>query len=284
MLPVTTVRVTSLSLLLSASLAAAQPATVFDARGLSWEERCTVEALQGIVNRSGPRLYLDFGNPWSQKWLDIYSERNGLRYERLQGLPELLGRFSSEIKGLVVYDPDVDGSRYVAMTLAGLDDLLPVAPEVVEGRSPGFCASAQWPGCDFTTAREVDLRNWRRAANPELQIVPGEGMAMTEGNQQPGQDWSFASYGPLTVDLDKYPVLQVEVGSLEGDGAGWLIKLTRDRNGDGMISGGEDDLCLAVERGPGVKSYDIAKLAGVSGVQRFSHIQLHDAKLVMQLQ
>lgn len=275
--PATTVRVTSLSLLLTASLATAQPATVFDARGLSWEERCTVEALQGIVNRSGPRLYLDYGNPWSQKWLDVYSERNGLRYERLQGLPELLQRFSPDIKGLVVYDPDVDGSRYVAVTMAGLDAIIPVAPEVLEGRSPGFSASAEWPGCDFTTAGEVDLRNWRRAANPELEIVPGEGMAMTEGNQQPGQDWSFASYGPLTVDLDRYPVLEVEVGSLEGEGAGWLIKLTWDRNGDGMVSGGEDDLCLDGERGPGAKRWDIAKLAGISGVQRFSHIQLHVA-------
>lgn len=120
---------------------AADPApttVVFDVTGLTWDELVTAESLQGLVNRRGPRLYLDHGEKADRRWLDIYAERAGLRYERAETLPDLLRRFRSATKGVVVYDTEVDGSRYVAVTIAGVEGLLPVSSAVLDGASPGI--------------------------------------------------------------------------------------------------------------------------------------------------
>ncbi len=115
-----------------------RPTVVFDLKGLTWDELCSAEALQGLVNRRGPRLYLDHGEKADRRWLEIYAERAGLRYERVGSLPDLLRRFRSDARGARVYDPDVDGSRYVAVTLAGLDRLLPVSSAMLDGTSPAM--------------------------------------------------------------------------------------------------------------------------------------------------
>ncbi len=266
-----------MSALLAGLTATAQPSLVFDARALSWEERCTAEALQGLANRDGARLYLDLGNGWDQKWLDIYAERNALQYERLAGLRRLLERFRDLPQGLVVYDPALDGSRYVALTLAGVEDLLPVTEDLLTGAAPSLRGDEDWAGMDFARAREADMAAWRLAAGPVLKLTPGRGLLMQEGNPEPGNDWSFMSYGPIAVDLARYPFLEVEVADVEGEGAGWAIKLTWDRNADGSIGGHDDDLVLPVQRAGGVQRWDIAELAGLIGRHVFSHIQLHVA-------
>lgn len=160
--------------LLESVLAGPPPsAVVFDARRLSWEERCTVESLQGIVNRKGPRLYLHYGTPMDQRWLDIYAERYGFRWEWEGDLSRLLDRFRSEMSGVVLYDPQVDGSRYVAITLSGVENLLPVCPNVMEGLDwpvkrdlrglfPDSVAAYEWalkevmPHCHRRLAHAVD--------------------------------------------------------------------------------------------------------------------------------
>jgi hypothetical protein len=262
---------------LAVAAAHAAPAVVFDARTLDWEERCTVEALQGLVNRTGPRLYLDNGQRFEQQWLDIYAERAGLKYEKVTGLRTLLERFGRETKGVAVYDPMLDASRYVALTLAGVDDLIPVCPAVLAGRSPGMMPSGDWPGVDFTADDPAQVLSWRRAANPTLTLTPGNGLLMQEGNPDPKSPWSFISTGPVTVDLGRYPILEVNVSSVEGPGAGWMIKLTWDRNGDGQISGGEDDLCLPLQNRPGIQRWNIAELGGVRARHTFALVQLHIA-------
>jgi len=261
---------------LGLALPGAQTALVVDARGLNWDSRCTLEALQGLVNRRGPVLYLDYGNPWDKPWLDIYRQRNGIGYERLSGFREALVRFGGAAKGLVVYDPSVDGSRCVALSLAGVDDLLPVAPGLLEGRAAELLSGEDWPGFDFAAAPAEEAANWRLAV-ARLEPAAGQGFWLTEANPNPGEDWGFMSYGPVTIDLDRYPLLEVEVASLEGTGAGWAVKLTWDRNGDGQIAGGEDDLCLPVQSQGGVRRWDIRELSGLSGQCTFALIQLHVA-------
>ncbi len=94
-----------------------RPTVVFDITGLTWDELCTAEALQGLVNRRGPRLYLDHGEKADRRWLDIYADRAGLRCEKVASLPDLLRRFRSDTRGVCVYDSDLDGSRYVAIEM-----------------------------------------------------------------------------------------------------------------------------------------------------------------------
>ena len=265
------------ALALMAIAAVAEPSVMFDARALTWDERCTVEALQGLVNRGGPRLYLDYGFSWDGKWIDIYAERNGIKYQRHSGLRALLQRYGAAAKGLVVYDPGVDGCRYVAMTMAGVEDLLPVCPALLAGDSPNLRAANDWPGADFAQADEAYLNYWLRAAGPGLSLQPGEGLRMQEGNDQPGNDWSFISHGPVTVDLAKFPFLEVDIADLKGEDAGWAIKLTWDRDDSGYVGGGQDDLCLPRSSQTGVHRYDIAELAGLRTRHTFHKIQLHVA-------
>ncbi len=258
-----------------AAIPAAQPAVVFDARSLTWDERCTVEALQGLVNRRGARLYLNFGYPWDRKWLEVSRERNGLRYEEVHSLSALLKRFARAARGLVVYDPALDGSRYVALTAAGVDNLLPVTEAMLEGRSPALRSGENWPGVDF--AAEPDALDLIRShAGAQATLIPGRGLEVQQTNADPDQAWGFVTLGPVTVDLGRYPFLEVAVASVEPKGARWGIKLTWDRNGDGQMWGPGDDLVLPTENlPPGTHRWNVADLAGIHGPHTFYRIQLH---------
>ncbi|MCO5051638.1 MAG: hypothetical protein M9920_04985 [Verrucomicrobiae bacterium] len=99
-----------------------------------WETMHAVAALQGLVNRDAPRLYLlycaDFGVETDQFWLDWLQNEDGwlksTRVVPLASLEAAVRTFSSQLKGAVVYDPAVPATSCLASTVAGCDDLLPV--------------------------------------------------------------------------------------------------------------------------------------------------------------
>lgn len=105
---------------------------VFDAASLPEESRMAAAALQGIVNRTRPRLYvINPTNPAGQDevWLRYMQERGYTgREERLMGLANLVTRFRSEVTGAIVIDPELPGSINAAFMLAGLLNALPVSP------------------------------------------------------------------------------------------------------------------------------------------------------------
>lgn len=116
-----------------AQAAVPTPLLVVDVEALSIEEQLSFAALQGIVNRDGPTLYLvglrsaqDFDvDPSAEVWLN---DVVGLAVERVSP-HEALTRLLPETAGLVVWDPAVPyESQDVATTIAGLDDLVPVDP------------------------------------------------------------------------------------------------------------------------------------------------------------
>ena len=112
------------------SLDLSQPEKV----AVAWDTMHALAALQGIVNRDTPRLYLfycaEFGVETDQFWLDwLRGEDGWLRQTKLVPLTSLeqaVSEFRNEIKGLVVYDPAVPATACLASTAAGCDDLLPV--------------------------------------------------------------------------------------------------------------------------------------------------------------
>jgi len=99
-----------------------------------WETMHALGALQGLVNRDSPRLYLlycaEFGVETDQFWLDwLRGEDGWLRDSRLVPLDSLeaaVRTFQKELKGAVVYDPAVPATAAVASTAAGCLGLLPV--------------------------------------------------------------------------------------------------------------------------------------------------------------
>lgn len=116
---------------------------VVDVEELSVEEQLTFAALQGIVNRDTPTLYLvglrsaqDFDvDPSAEAWLKDAVDLTTKRVEPDEALRVLLPR----AEGLVIWDPAVPyESQDVATTIAGQDDLVPVDPETAERYTADF--------------------------------------------------------------------------------------------------------------------------------------------------
>ena len=122
---------------------------VVDVEASSLEQQLSFAALQGIVNRDAPTLYLvglksaqDFAvDPSAEVWLRDAVDLPTKRVNPDEALQQLLPR----TKGLVVWDPAVPAeSQDVATTIAGQEDLVPVAPAEAERLSgPGFDAKIQ---------------------------------------------------------------------------------------------------------------------------------------------
>ncbi len=105
---------------------------VLDVSRESADVRALATALQGIVNRRSPRLYLiNPTNPpgYDEMWLQYVKDKGYTgREERLPSVEAALKRFGSAIRGAVVWDPELPGSRHAAWMLAGLKDALPASP------------------------------------------------------------------------------------------------------------------------------------------------------------
>lgn len=112
---------------------AKDPARLRDA----WDHVHAVAALQGIVNRSRPALFLravrhpESGNirldDW---WLErLRADGAWLADRPVEDAPDidaLIWRYRAFIKGVVVYDESVPATSNVASTVAGVNDFLPV--------------------------------------------------------------------------------------------------------------------------------------------------------------
>ena len=105
----------------------------------SWDEAHLVAALQGLVNRKGPRLYLYFVSQWGVRadrfWLEALSHPlpdgssgwlEGTEITEIDSLAKLLDQFREDYQGVVVYDERVPATSNLASTIAGVEDLLPV--------------------------------------------------------------------------------------------------------------------------------------------------------------
>jgi hypothetical protein len=103
---------------------------VADVRQLPLDVKFLLTSLQGLVNRSQPRLYLIIDQfpcetPTDERWLKWLQERGDVRAVRRVSDPmRLLREFRADFRGLVVTDPAVPATVNVATMIAGLDGLL----------------------------------------------------------------------------------------------------------------------------------------------------------------
>ncbi|MGI6400964.1 MAG: hypothetical protein ACOX0A_02445 [Thermoguttaceae bacterium] len=108
-----------------------------------WDETLLISALQGLANRDSARLYVNFVLTYEREvdlfWLANFSEEiqcsdGTVRHGWLQGrerrdvqtLDELLDVFNDAYVGVVLYDERVPSSVNVALTIAGVENLLPI--------------------------------------------------------------------------------------------------------------------------------------------------------------
>ena len=132
---------------------------LLDVSGFTYPERLTANCLQGLVNREGPQLFLNYGNyddpgtrktnsvqmteeNWFGKYreflkrndldnLDYYQSEYNLTINPLKDLPSAIQKYSQHLKGLVVWDPDLLDSVNLALMVAGLNDLLVCHPDQI---------------------------------------------------------------------------------------------------------------------------------------------------------
>jgi hypothetical protein len=95
-----------------------------------------LSTLQGIVNRTAPRLYLLVDHPRGgspgvdEFWLQTYQEPGqpygwlaDTQIIKLNSLEEVLQTFADELTGVVLWDPSVPATLNVATTIAGVENL-----------------------------------------------------------------------------------------------------------------------------------------------------------------
>ena len=149
-----------------------------------WDYCHVVSALQGIVNRNAPTLYVKYifnskiNKNVDDYWLEKLTEPSAWLHqtdtETITEIVELVEKFKNYLKGAVVYDPKVPATSNVASTIAGVEELLPVrydlAPEslytklVVSGLIPTaksligddgeslFTGAGKIPGTDINSS------------------------------------------------------------------------------------------------------------------------------------
>jgi hypothetical protein len=126
----------------------------FDVSGKPYAQRLCAAAIQGIVNRSGPSIFLDYGiydDPearrtnevflddalWYGKYrallgnqdqhnLAYYRQAHGFQTQAIESLDELIHRHRESLYGCVVWEAAMSDTANLALMLAAQEDLLPV--------------------------------------------------------------------------------------------------------------------------------------------------------------
>ncbi|MDQ2732326.1 MAG: hypothetical protein M3Y56_11750, partial [Armatimonadota bacterium] len=109
-------------------------------RRQAWDELEVAAAVQGIVNRTRPRLYLflvgDHGKI-DHYWLRRLQEpREWLEKTPIMSLSDTLSvvmRFRRQVRGVVVWDERVPATSNVAATIAGVKNLIPLRYDAAPG-------------------------------------------------------------------------------------------------------------------------------------------------------
>jgi len=111
----------------------ASPLDTITIQNLNNDEQVTFAALQGIVNKTKPRIYLlDSGADeglltWQKTFnLEITNYRRNERFE-------IIKKYAGEVKGVVLYDVRKNPHyRNLASTVAGIKEALPMTQKVYE--------------------------------------------------------------------------------------------------------------------------------------------------------
>jgi hypothetical protein len=143
----------------------ATPATPLDTilvQDLSPDEEITFSALQGLINKTKPRIYLldsgaDEGTyTWANTSLVNFTSRilysNANRYN-------LIAKYTNQLAGVVLYDPAVSiHYRNLASTVAGLSNAIPVTPAIhaaLAGQGINLPVVVNLTSLSFTTPEDI---------------------------------------------------------------------------------------------------------------------------------
>jgi len=103
---------------------------VIDVTNASGDDKLMLASLQGIVNREQPRIYLIEGNPSEGKYTWLKDSK--VPYTIVTDEAGLVAKYKDEVKGLIIYDPNLPDSINVATTMAGIENGIVVSPEFAQ--------------------------------------------------------------------------------------------------------------------------------------------------------
>lgn len=173
----------------------ADPARLLDA----WDHVHAVAAIEGLVNRAKPRLYIraihcpEGGNIMLDDW---WLKRLRAKGAWLEGRPTedvpsfdaLVRKFRRSIHGLVVYDESVPATSCIASTIAGVDGLIPVRYDT----SPGSLFN------HLRGALKLPVKSWliHPDGTPAFTgsgVIPGTGEASTGSPKNDAYRWAIST-------------------------------------------------------------------------------------------
>ena len=109
-----------------------KPSNLHDSGNLKsyYDELVAGTALQGLVNRDAPDIFIrhlpEADDFWWEQMTKPGDWLEGREIKKVVSLDELLTAFPKSYKGLVVWDETVPATSNVALSVAGVEDLLPV--------------------------------------------------------------------------------------------------------------------------------------------------------------
>lgn len=178
-------------------------------RNMAYDIPMAVYALQGIVNRSGPKLWIYQFAEDSIWWNRMRESGNWLANKTVTTIPTgssnlatLINTFRDDISGVVLWDPNLNATANIACTVAGADNLLPVRYDptpgsvystlvtsgpmlpVVVDLTGKFTGTGTIPDTSIasTGSKKCDAYTWARAryletgkCNPEIMMYAVDG-------------------------------------------------------------------------------------------------------------
>lgn len=98
-------------------------------------EKALLVSLQGLANRTEPRLYIV--HPPEYQWeitgplFEFYQRKHAVKFAEIRTAADALAAFARHAKGYVVWDPKIGATMNVAFTIAGLDDAVVVTEALI---------------------------------------------------------------------------------------------------------------------------------------------------------
>ncbi|MCL5283323.1 MAG: hypothetical protein M1330_01215 [Armatimonadetes bacterium] len=120
---------------------------VIDAQKLNPQQQLTLVSLQGLVNRTKPRIYVIWGpvDTFWLKWLQRGGFTGAPRYGAT--IPELIHRYRVDLHGVIVNDPRLFIGPDIASMLAAVKDGIIVSPDQSHYGLPiAFDMRNRWSG------------------------------------------------------------------------------------------------------------------------------------------
>jgi len=100
---------------------------LIDVSGLSYDRKVLFTGLQGLINRTAPRVYI-LDAQQSGEGKNFWIDKQTVPKTRIADPFTVLAKYQDEIKGMCIYDPAIMATVNLAVTSAGLNGCVVASP------------------------------------------------------------------------------------------------------------------------------------------------------------